>query len=220
MLAIDKVFELPGWFKLATLSLLLLEYKSSRDLQYLFQLLDYVNRIWLTHMKEFGLSKENPFPRVMTALLYTGKERWDLEKTSEWLEVPEWFKKNFREQIIVIDLWRHDLSKKRLDNPEVKAAVYVMGQDDLDLAAECLAVLNPATAFCKTLVEFAVKVLNKDIVKFREFLSKYGNKEMEILAGSMGDQCRTKGRTEGITIGRTEGRAEGITVGRVQGRME
>ena len=127
------------------------------------------------HMKKFGLSKDNPFPTVMTELRYTGKEIRDLAKAADWPPVPEWFKKNFREQIVVIDLWRHDLSKKQLDNPEVKAAVYVMGQDDIDLAAKHLAVLNPATAFCKVLVEFAVKALNSDFGKFREFLSEFGN---------------------------------------------
>ena len=82
----------------------------------------------------------------MTALLYTGKERRDLPKAAEWLDVLEWFKKNFGYQTIVIDLWRQDLSHKRLDNPEEKAAVYVIGPDDLDFAAKHLAVLNPATA--------------------------------------------------------------------------
>ena len=143
------------------------------------------------HMKEFRLSKDNSFPTVMTALRYTGKEIRDLAKADDWPPVPEWFKKNFREQIVVIGLWRHDLSKKQLDNPEV------MGRDDIDLAAEHLAVLNPTNAFCKMLVEFAVKAVNQDIGKFREFLLKYWNKEMEILPGSMGDRFRAEGRIEG-----------------------
>lgn len=34
-----------------------------------------------------------------------GKEEWVLKKSTQCLDAPDWCKKNFKEQIVVIDLW-------------------------------------------------------------------------------------------------------------------